>query len=187
MTGRADVAGPAEPADSAPTGEPRPVELRPGEPRPGEPPAARLVMLFRAEVLVDAVEDHGMTSAGHRRVVPILGGRLSGGIDAEVLPGGADWQVVRPDGTIEIDTRYSARTPGGDLLHLRTHGIRSGEPEVLAALGRGEAVAPERYTFRLHVEVEASAPEFAHLQRSLIVGVAARGPRRVAYDAYAVD
>lgn len=167
-------------ADTA--GEPQPVE-----PQPVEPPATRLVKLFRAVVLVDGIEDHGVTSAGHRRVVPILGGRLCDGLVAEVLAGGADWQVVRPDGTIEIDTRYSARTADGDLLHLRTHGIRSGEPEVLAALGRGEQVAPERYTFRLHVEVETSAPALAHLERSLIVGVAARGPRHVVYDAYRVD
>lgn len=158
-----------------------------GAPGRVEPPATRLVKLFRAEVLVDGIEDHGVTSAGHRRVVPILGGRLSDGIDAEVLPGGADWQVVRPDGTIEIDTRYTARTADGDLLHLRTHGIRSGSAEVLAALGRGEVVPPERYTFRLHVEVETSAPALAHLQRSLIVGAAARGLRQVVYDAYAVD
>lgn len=152
-----------------------------------EPPATRLVKLFRAEVLVGAIEDHGVTSAGHRRVVPITGGRISDGLDAEILPGGADWQVVRPDGTIEIDTRYTARTSDGDLLHLRTHGIRAGSPEVLAALARGEVVPPEQYTFRLHVEVETSAPAFAELQRQLIVGAAARGPHEVVYDAYRLD
>lgn len=172
MTARADAAGRPDAAGST---------------DPVEPPAPRLVKLFRATVLVDGIEDHGVTSAGHRRVVPILGGRIGDGLDAEVLPGGADWQVVRPDGTIEIDTRYTARTSDGDLLHLRTHGIRSGSSEVLAALGRGEVVPPERYTFRLHVEVETSAPVLEHLQRSLIVGVAARGPREVVYDAYAVD
>ncbi|GAA1824246.1 DUF3237 domain-containing protein [Agromyces salentinus] len=152
-----------------------------------EPPPARLVKVFRADVLVGDVEDHGVTSRGHRRVVPILGGRLGDGVDAEVLPGGADWQVVRSDGTIEIDTRYTARTAGGELLHVRTHGLRSGEPDVLAALGRGEAVPSDRYAFRLHVEVETSAPAFAALQRRFIIGVAARGPDRVVYDAYAVD
>ena len=83
-----------------------------------QPPPTGLERLFRVEVLVGGIEDHGFTSAGHRRVVPILGGRLFDGLDAEVLPGGADWQVVRPDGTIEIDTRYSARTADGELLHL---------------------------------------------------------------------
>ena len=105
-----------------------------------EPPPTGLERLFRVEVRVGGIEDHGPTSSGHRRVVPILGGRIVDGLDADVLPGGADWQVVRPDGTIEIDTRYSARTADGSLLHLRTHGIRTGAPDVLVALSRGEEV-----------------------------------------------
>ena len=48
------------------------------------------------------------------RGLETTGGRVSGVLDAEILPGGADWQVVRPDGTIEIDTRYSALTPAGE-------------------------------------------------------------------------
>jgi hypothetical protein len=149
-----------------------------------QPPPTALERLFRVEVLVGGIEDHGSTSAGHRRVVPILGGRLFDGLDAEVLPGGADWQVVRPDGTIEIDTRYSARTVAGELLHLRTHGIRAGSAEVLVALARGEEVPATAYSFRLHVMIETSAPAQAHLERSLIVAAAARGAGLVVYDAY---
>ena len=149
-----------------------------------QPPPTGLERLFRVEVVVGGIEDHGSTSAGHRRVVPILGGRLFDGLDAEVLPGGADWQVVRPDGTIEIDTRYSARTADGALLHLRTHGIRAGGADVLAALSRGEEVPATDYSFRLHVVIETSAAAHAHLERSLIVAAAARGAGLVAYDAY---
>ena len=151
-----------------------------------EPPPTGLERLFRVEVRVGGIEDHGETSSGHRRVVPILGGRIVDGLDAEVLPGGADWQVVRPDGTIEIDTRYSARTADGSLLHLRTHGVRTGAPDVLAALSRGEEVPATDYTFRLHVVVETAAPAYAELQRSLIVAAAARGEGLVVYDAYRV-
>ena len=151
-----------------------------------EPPPTGLERLFRVEVRVGGIEDHGLTSSGHRRVVPILGGCIVDGLDAEVLPGGADWQVVRPDGTIEIDTRYTARTADGSLLHLRTHGIRTGAPEVLAALSRGEDVPATDYAFRLHVVVETSAPAYAELQRSLIVAAAARGDGLVVYDAYRV-
>ena len=63
----------------------------------------------------------------------VAGGRVGGLFDAEILPGGADWQVVRPDGTVEIDTRYSARTAAGEYVHFRTSGVRSGPPAVLAA------------------------------------------------------
>ncbi|GGI45609.1 hypothetical protein BCL57_001653 [Agromyces flavus] len=151
-----------------------------------EPPPTGLDHVFRAEVLVGDVEDHGFTRAGHRRVIPILGGRLSHGIDAEVLPGGADWQVVHEDGVLEIDTRYSARTTGGGLVHLRTRGIRAGAPEVLEALLHGAPVAPSDYYFRIVVELETSVPELRPLQDSLLVAAAARGAGRVVYDAYRV-
>jgi hypothetical protein len=151
-----------------------------------EPPATGLDLVFRADVLVGDVEDHGITRAGHRRVIPILGGRLSRGIEAEVLPGGADWQVVHDDGVLEIDTRYSARTAEGGLVHLRTRGIRAGAPEVLEALLRGAPVAPSDYYFRIVVEIETSVPELRPLQDSLLVAAAARGAGRVVYDAFRV-
>ena len=151
-----------------------------------QPPPTGLDLVFRADVLVGDVEDHGVTRAGHRRVIPILGGRLSRGVDAEVLPGGADWQVVHDDGVLEIDTRYSARTADGGLLHLRTRGVRSGPPEVLEALLRGAPVAASDYYFRIVVTVETSVPALRHLQDSLIVAAAARSADRVVYDAYRV-
>ena len=151
-----------------------------------EPPPTGLDRVFRTEVVVGEVEDHGLTRAGHRRVIPILGGRLSDGVEAELLPGGADWQVVHDDGVLEIDTRYSARTADGGLLHLRTRGVRSGPPEVLEALLRGAPVAASDYYFRIVVTVETSVPALRHLQDSLIVAAAARSADRVVYDAYRV-
>lgn len=151
-----------------------------------EPPATGLDRRFRAEVIVGEVLDHGTTRAGHRRVIPILGGRLSHGVDAEVLPGGADWQVVHGDGVLEIDTRYSARTPDGGLVHLRTRGIRSGPPEVLEALLRGTPVAASDYYFRLVVTIETAVPALRELQDSLLIAAAARSADRVVYDAYRV-
>ena len=151
-----------------------------------EPPPTGLDRVFRAEVVVGEVEDHGLTRAGHRRVIPILGGPLSDGVEAELLPGGADWQVVHDDGVLEIDTRYSARTADGGLLHLRTRGVRSGPPEVLEALLRGAPVAASDYYFRILVTVETSIPGLRHLQDSLLVAAAARSADRVVYDAYRV-
>ena len=103
-----------------------------------------------------------------------------------VEAGGADWQVVHDDGVLEIDTRYSARTADGGLLHLRTRGIRSGPPEVLEALLQGAPVAASDYYFRIVVTVETSVPELRHLQDSLLVAAAARSADRVVYDAYRV-
>jgi Protein of unknown function (DUF3237) len=149
-------------------------------PVPGLEPA------FEVDALLGPLEDHGVTRAGHRRVVPIASGRITGMFDAEILPGGADWQLVRPDGSIEIDTRYSARTADGEYVHLRTSGVRSGPPAVLEALLRGETVDPAEDYFRVAVHLETSAPRLAVLERSLFVASAIREANRVAYIAYRV-
>jgi len=148
------------------------------------PPVPGLERLFRVDALVGPVRDLGVTRAGHRRIVDVLGGRVSGAIEADVLAGGADWQIVQPDGTIEIDTRYTLRTADGGLVHLRTRGLRSGPPHVLQALLSGADVPATAYSFRLVVDVETSVPDLAYLQRHLIVAAAVRTADRVVYDAY---
>lgn len=149
---------------------------------------------FEVDAVLGPLEDHGVTRAGHRRVVPIVGGTvrsvdaaLTGGpFEAEIIASGADWQVVRGDGAVEIDTRYSARSAAGDYVHLRTSGVRSGSPEVLAALLRGEAIDPSRYYFRVAVLIETSVPRLAPLQNSVFVASAIRTADTVAYTAYRV-
>ncbi len=151
-----------------------------------QPPPTGLERIFRVDAIVGPVEDFGVTSAGHRRIVQILGGRISDGLDAEILPGGADWQVMRDDGTLQIDTRYAARSTHGCLLHIRTRGVRAGDPDVLEAILRGDEVAPTAYYFRVAVTIETSCADHAGLQKMLIIAAAARSADRVIYDAYRV-
>lgn len=149
-------------------------------------PVPLLQFAFDVTVELGPIEDHRTTSAGHRRVVPILGGHVTGDLEAEILPGGADWQVVRPDGTIEIDSRYSARTASGDLVLLHAKGLRTGTPQVLGRLGRGLDVDPRAYYFRTTVAIEAAAPALAPIQRHLFVAAAQRQADAVRYRAYRV-
>lgn len=147
-------------------------------------PVPTLEPAFDVVVRLGAPQDHGVTRAGHRRVVPILGGTVSSGLDAEILPGGGDWQTIGADGTISIDGRYSGRTTDGELFYLQVTGIRTASAEVLAALGRGEAVDPSEYYFRTTVAIETSAPRLTHLERSLFVASCARDADAVRYRAY---
>ena len=93
--------------------------------------------LFTAEVLLGPAVEVGPTPTGLLRVIPIVGGTLSGGLEGEVLPGGADWNVTRPDGSTQLWARYELRlvdgavvsvtntalvAPGGDLPFL-THPV----------------------------------------------------------------
>ena len=149
-------------------------------------PVPALEHAFDVDASLGPLEDHGRTRAGHRRVVPVAGGRVTGLLEAQIVPGGADWQLVRADGAVEIDTRYTARTAAGEYVHFRTSGVRSGPPAVLEALLRGELADPSQYYFRVTVYLETSAPRLAWLQESVFVASAAREADRVYYSAYRV-
>ena len=112
---------------------------------------------------------------GHRRVVNIQGGHFEGDlISGTVLPGGADWQWVRTDGTIDLDARYTLKTDAGELIQVTSQGLRTASPDVLARLGRGEDVDPALYYFRTVMRFETSAPALLPLTRLLAVAYGRR-------------
>jgi len=122
---------------------------------------------------------------GERRVVAITGGTFEGAqLRGRIEPGGADWQIVRADGVLDIDARYVMRTEQGALIQVVSQGYRHGPPEVLAALGRGEAVPPEKYFFRTVMRFETGAPELLWLNRTLAVPSAQRRARQVLLEAW---
>ncbi len=142
--------------------------------------APELRFAFEIEVGVSTPLDLGQTQAGHRRVVPIAGGSVSGPrLQGRILPVGADWQVLRPDGTADLDARYTIQTDDGALIYVMNRGVRHGPAEVLARLNRGEPVDPTSYYFRSSASFETSAPQHAWLTRAILVGVGERYPDKV--------
>jgi hypothetical protein len=117
----------------------------------------------------------GPIGAGSRRFIPIVGGAVSGAIEGEIVPGGADWQTIQDDGTLEIDAHYAFRTASGAVVEVHSTGVRAGPPEVLRRLGAGEAVDPSDYYFRVAVRLRTGAVELRHLNKRLWM---ARGERR---------
>lgn len=66
----------------------------------------------------------GRTHAGLRRVIPISGGTVIGPkLTGEILPGGADWNVVRPDGAVHVWARYEIQTNEGAIISVVNEGI----------------------------------------------------------------
>ena len=112
-------------------------------------PDPRLRKVYRLEATLGSPLDLGEVAQGRRRIVPQTGGRFTGPeISGELLPGAsADWQIVLPDGTSFADIRYTLQTDGGDLLYVRSRGVRHGDAKVLARLGRGESVDASEYIF----------------------------------------
>ena len=139
-----------------------------------------LSLAIEARAQVGPPLDLGSITAGRRRIIPILGGTFEGsGIRGRILPGGADWQIVRSDGVAELDTRYTLETDDGKLIYVQNAGIRHASPEVTAKLMKGEPVDPSLVYFRTVPKFETSAPELAWLTRSIFVGTGERYPADV--------
>jgi hypothetical protein len=134
--------------------------------------------------LVDDVIDLGPGPAGHRRVVAIRGGSCEGRLSGTILSGGADWQVVREDGVIEIEARYVIETAEGARVLVDSRGLRHGPPEVMAALARGEDVDPALYFFRTLIRFETGANDHAWLNRIMAIGRAKRERNAVLIDLF---
>ncbi|WP_461642188.1 DUF3237 domain-containing protein [Labilibaculum euxinus] len=80
---------------------------------------------FKAEFMWDAkvkignMVVVGESKRGTRRMIPITGGSFKGpNIQGEVLPGGEDWQLVRPDGDTELNARYLLKTNDGIIIQV---------------------------------------------------------------------
>lgn len=140
---------------------------------------------MRAEVAVPQLL--GVTLAGERRIVPILGGVVEGpALSGRILPGGADWQLVSADGVATLEARYTVETDDGALVYVRNLGVRHGPPEVLERIQRGDAVDPAEYYFRSTPRFESGDPRYAWLNRLLAIGSGARLASEVILDVYAV-
>lgn len=142
--------------------------------------APELRFAFQAEAEIGAPLDFGETQKGHRRVIPITGGRVEGErLRGRIVPGGADWQILLPGGAASLDARYTIETDSGALIYVVNRGVRQGPPEVLERLNRGEHVDPRSYYFRSIATFETSAEECAWLTRAIILGVGERYPDKV--------
>jgi hypothetical protein len=151
-------------------------------------PDPRLTPVYRLEATVGAPLDLGDTAQGHRRIVPLTGGTFAGPeISGTLLPGAsADWQTVLPDGTALGDIRYTLQTNDGQVLYVRSRGVRHGSAEVLARLARGDEVDASEYTFRTATEIDTASGELDWLNKGIFIGVGGRVAGGVIYETYLV-
>jgi hypothetical protein len=145
-----------------------------------------LAPLMQIRVTLEPVRDLGDTPLGRRRIIGITGGSFSGRLSGRVLPGGADWQIVRADGTADLDARYTLETSDGALIYVHNRGYRHGPREVIASLVKGEDVDPALYYMRTTPWFETSAPAYDWLNRIVCVGTGARRPAGVELELFEV-
>jgi hypothetical protein len=131
----------------------------PGVAPPGTELALELYVAITPAVAIGASDD------GTRRFIPITGGRFSGnGIKGEVMAGGADWQLTRPDGVTEVKALYSIKTDDGAVIVVDNQGII-----VPASGGIGYA--------RTNPQFHAPQGKYEWLNKTLFVGTITPSPQ----------
>lgn len=88
-----------------------------------------LRLLARVRVEIDEPIDVGDVPLGRRRVIPIADGIVEGDvISGVVVPLGADWNLVRPDGSETVSARYLIRTHDDVVLSVLNEGVIADRP-----------------------------------------------------------
>jgi hypothetical protein len=143
--------------------------------------------IFRVHCKVADILDLGPAPFGHRRVVNLLGGTVTGAkLNGRVLPGGTDMQILASDGALDLHARYTLESDAGALIQVDSKGVRHGPPDVLARLGRGEDVEPSLYYFRTVMRFETAHPSIDWLNRILALARGTRERNAVRLDVYEV-
>jgi len=146
-----------------------------------------LELLFHANVNISAAIHVSKIPLGERRLIPITGGSFAGNkLSGDVLPGGADWQLVREDGSAVLHARYTLRTKDNALIYVENRGIRRGSPDVLAQLARGDNVDPSKYYFRTTPQFETGASQYLWMNNIIAVCSGIRMVDAVIIDFYSV-
>jgi hypothetical protein len=144
--------------------------------------------LFTLTIDLHPIYDVGPTPAGHRRIVPVSGGKFHGErLRGDILPhAGSDLLVERADGAFQQDVRLALRTDDDALILMTYRGVRHSSPEVAARIARGESVAPTDYYLRTAPCFETASPKYDWLNRIVAVGVGERLPKGASYEVFEI-
>ena len=134
-----------------------------------------LERLYTSRIAVERPLELGKSPYGQRRIIHIKGGAFSGPrLSGRVLPGGADWQIIRYDGITEVGARYTVETDDGVLIYVSNWGLRHGTKEVMERLRAGEEVDAGEYYFRTTPVFETGAPGYKWLNALVSIALGQR-------------
>jgi hypothetical protein len=93
--------------------------------------------LLVLEVAVSSLHPAGGPPGAEQRIGDLPTGSFAGGHRAARR---SDWQTLRGDGAVLLDTRIVLRTNDDAFIAVTYTGVRHGPPHGIAAIGRGEEV-----------------------------------------------
>ncbi len=137
---------------------------------------------MKASLDRDGAQPIGDTPNGSRRIIYVTGGSFEGpDLRGEVLPGGGDWFLRRPDGVSVLDVRITLRTDDDALIYMRYRGLTHN-----LSVRPGDAAAGEERYFRTAPFFETADERYAWLNRIIAVGVGQQIEDGVGYRVYAI-
>lgn len=152
-----------------------------------EQPGLKFVLEISIGVTPGKLLELGPVGKGIRKVVPLLGGTFEGpGIKGTILPGGYDWQFVRPDGVTEMDARYVLKTDDDVLITIVNRCLRHGTPEAMQKIANGELADPSEYYFRTAPIFETASAKYDWLNRHIFIANGIRKPDQVQIQVWQV-
>ena len=141
--------------------------------------------LMSLKLQVSGMQAIGAAPGGDRRVGLVAGGIFSGErLNGNVLPGGADWIITRPDGCMMLDVRLVLQTDDGALIGLTYRGLRHGPAEIMAKVAAGEPVDPSLYYFRTAILFETASEKYDWLNRVFGIGIGSRTAAGPEYEIF---
>lgn len=150
-------------------------------------PAPTLEFAFTVRATLLAPVEQGEVDGGRKRFIAITGGTVQGPLlEGTVLPGGGDWQTIQPGGLTRVEARYFLKAADGTVIEVTNPGVRTGSPEVIERLARGENVDPSAYYFRTTPRFDVAAGKHEWLRRHAFVARGIRRPDHVEIDFYVV-
>ena len=143
--------------------------------------------LMTITVTVTALHNIGQVPQGLRHIDLLGEGKFEGPqLKGEVLAGGIDQKLFRPDGAMNPNVRLILRTDDGALIYMHYTGVRYGTPEVMERIAAGEMVEPSEYYLRNTPYFETASEKYDWLNRIVAVGVGRRMPDHAAYDVFEI-
>jgi hypothetical protein len=156
-----------------------------------EPAAAvATAPLFTMRAELGQRRDAGPGPNGRRSYNAVTRGRFEGPrMRGEILPGSADWMLVRPDGTMIMDARAVLLTDDGAVIHM-SYGGRIIIPPALTDKVRDpderERVDPASYYLRTLPTFETGDGKYGWLNNIVCVGKGFLLTDGVGYDVFQV-
>lgn len=152
-----------------------------------DPPEPTLTRVFTMDIDVSKPIEVGETGRGNRRIIPIVGGTVSGRIEGRVLDSGADFQLYRETGPTDIVARYALETTEGDRIYVKNRGMRVYNPEPDAISRDGELIEQEAGYFATTPAFEVAADHLQWLEEHVFVMTGARHSNGVHVGIFRVD